>query len=106
MSIVVNNKFKIILVISLLVGLLFLKELIGRSESSVNESYPRVELSHYGSLEADSIQNTFQRAVDDLNGKKLVIPAQKISLGKLDIIVNDLALYIPCITISLTTTAM
>lgn len=86
MSIVVNNKFKIILVISLLVGLLFLKELTGRSESSVNESYPRVELSHYGSLEVDSIQNTFQRAVDDLNGKKLVIPAQKISLGKLDII--------------------
>ncbi len=85
MSFAINNTFKIILLVLLMLGLLFLKETLGNAEPSAGDSYPMVELSRYGSLEKDSIQTTFQRAVSDLNGKKLVVPAQRISLGKLDI---------------------
>ena len=73
MSFAINNTFKIILLVLLMLGLLFLKETLGNAEPSAGDSYPMVELSRYGSLEKDSIQTTFQRAVSDLNGKKLVI---------------------------------
>ena len=46
----------------------------------------RVELAQYGSTEMDSIENTLKRAFDNLDGKKLVIPSQKISFDNLDIL--------------------
>lgn len=85
MNIDVNNAIKIILFVLLLLCLFFWKVTIGSAEHSTAESYPEVDLAHYGSLEPDSIQKTFQRAVSDLNGKKLVVPARKIFFGKLDI---------------------
>lgn len=85
MSINENNTIKIVLFILLLLSLFFWKETKGGAKHSTAESYPKVDLSYYGSLEPDSIQKTFQRALSDLNGKKLVVPARKISLEKLDI---------------------
>lgn len=86
MTLKFNTIVKIGIVVILLLCLLIWLAFKSQAEVTVEDAYPRIELSRYGSLDADSIQNTFQRAVNDLNGRKLIVPAMKISLGKLDIL--------------------
>lgn len=86
MNFLSSNIVKIILGTLLLFGSLFLIIGGGNAEPAMDKGRPRVHLSEYGSLSPDSIQNTLLRAVNDLDGKNLVIPGMRMSLDKIDVL--------------------
>lgn len=70
----------VILVVALVY---FLSPYFIQNASATNSN--RVELGQYGSLEPDSLDRTFKRAFEDINGKTLIVPVLKANVGKLDI---------------------